>query len=72
MADDERAGPPISLCDAVSEAERACVEYAAVGDALGYPGVHGRERLLDAVHDLACWLRDTARRDSSTGLPRER
>jgi hypothetical protein len=42
---------------AVSEAVQACVEYAAVGDALGYPGVSGRERLLDAVTELSRWLR---------------
>jgi hypothetical protein len=47
----------LSLIDAVAEAEQACVAYAAVGDALGYPGVRGRELLTDAVRDLARWVR---------------
>jgi len=47
----------LSLIDAVVEAEQACVAYAAVGDALGYPGVRGRELLTDAVRDLARWVR---------------
>jgi hypothetical protein len=34
---------------------QACVEYAAVGDALGYQGQRGRERLLDAVTELWRW-----------------
>jgi hypothetical protein len=52
----ERHAPSTSLQVAVSEAVQACVEYAAVGDALGYPGVRGRERLLDAVTELSRWL----------------
>jgi len=58
MPEKERRGRPNPLTEAVSEAQQACVEYAAVGDALGYPGVRGRESLLDAVRDLARWLRD--------------
>jgi hypothetical protein len=50
----------LSLIDAVAEAEQACVAYAAVGDALGYPGVRGRELLTDAVRDLARWVRGGA------------
>jgi hypothetical protein len=49
----DRSAP---LLEAVSKAVQACVEYAAVGDALGYPGVRGRERLLDAVKELSRWL----------------
>jgi len=56
MPDKDRAGRSVPLDEAVSEAQQACVEYAAVGDALGYPGVRGRESLLEAVRDLARWL----------------
>lgn len=52
------AGREQRLHEAVSEAVRACAEYAAVGDALGYSGERGRERLLDAVVELSRWLRD--------------
>jgi hypothetical protein len=55
----ERNHTATSLQLAVTEAVQACVEYAAVGDALGYPGVQGRERLLDAVTELSRWLRAT-------------
>jgi putative intracellular protease/amidase len=61
MADKEPAGRSNSLNEVVSEAVQACVEYAAVGDALGYPGVRGRERLLDAVQELARWLRGSSK-----------
>ncbi len=51
----------VSLREAVSEAERACAEYAAVDDALGYPGVRGRELLLESVYELGRWLRNAAK-----------
>lgn len=63
MAEKERAERSISLNEAVFEAEQACVEYAAVGDALGYPGVRGRELLLDAVRELARSLRRAERNE---------
>ena len=51
----ERDERRVSLNEAASAAMQACVEYAAVGDALGYPGQRGRERLLDAVTELWRW-----------------
>ena len=63
----ERNDRSVPLQEAVSQAVRACVEYAAVGDALGYPGASGRERLLDAVTELSRWLRTTA-----TNEPRDK
>jgi hypothetical protein len=65
MADNERANRSVSLNEAISEAERACVEYAAVGDALGYPGVRGRELLLNSVRELGRWLRDSTKKGPS-------
>jgi hypothetical protein len=65
MTEKERAERSISLNEAVSEAEHACVEYAAVGDALGYPGVRGRELLLNSVRELGRWLRDSTKRGTS-------
>jgi hypothetical protein len=65
MTDKERPNRSVSLDEAVSEAERACVEYAAVGDALGYPGVRGRELLLNSVRELGRWLRDSMKRGPS-------
>jgi hypothetical protein len=69
MADNEPAERSISLNEAVSEAVRACVEYAAVGDALGYPGVRGRERLLDAVRELDRVVRQRLRSFEAEGDP---
>jgi hypothetical protein len=65
MNPEERPKRSVSLSEAVTEAEHACVEYAAVGDALGYPGVRGRELLLDSVRELGRWLRDSAKRGTS-------
>jgi len=65
MADQERPKRSVSLDEAVSEAEHACVEYAAVGDALGYPGVRGREQLLNSVRELGRWVRGSTKRGTS-------
>ncbi len=56
-----------ALNDAVSDAMKACAEYAGVGDALGYAGSRGREQLLEAVTELWRWMSSEAKSATAAG-----